>query len=108
VLKTWGEGYASVETAYYQDLIDPQELALQKLPRIEAEHSLPLLGDRLVAHLAGQGIDYQREQGYDGVRADLAPALLLPSQLGRALRGARSGPGRGAGAPRTSRDRRSA
>ncbi len=91
VVKTWGQGYASVETAYYQDLIDPQEVALQKLPRIEAEHSLPLLGDRLVAHLAGQGIDYQREQGYDGLRADLAPELLLPFHLGRALHGSLSG-----------------
>jgi len=91
VVKTWGEGYASVDTAYYQDLIDPQEVALQKLPRIEAEHSLPLLGDRLVALLSGQAIDYQREQGYDGLRADLAPELLLPFHLGRALHGSLSG-----------------
>ncbi len=91
VVKTWGEGYASVETAYYQDLIDPQEVALEKLPRIEAEHSLPLLGDRLVALLAGQAIDYQREQGYDGLRADLAPELLLPFHLGRTLHGSLSG-----------------
>ena len=91
LVKTWGEGYASIESAYYQDLIDPQEVALQKLPRIEAEHSLPLLGDRLVAHLTGQAIDYQREQGYDGLRADLAPELLLPFHLGRAVHGSLSG-----------------
>ncbi|HUE30293.1 MAG TPA: LPS assembly protein LptD, partial [Verrucomicrobiae bacterium] len=91
LLKTWGEGYAAVESAYYQDLIDPQEVALQKLPRLEAEHSLPLLGDRLVAHLAGQAIDYQRDQGYDGVRADLAPDLMLPFHLGRVLHGSLTG-----------------
>src|SRR5207247_9064659 len=36
-------------------------------------------------------IDYQREQGYDGLRADLAPELLLPFHLGRALHGSLSG-----------------
>ncbi|HYR95899.1 MAG TPA: LPS assembly protein LptD [Candidatus Binatus sp.] len=91
VYKGWGEGLASVETAYYQDLIDPQELALQKLPRVEAEHSFPLLGDRLVARLAGQAINYQRDEGYDGLRADLTPGLFLPFHLGRVVNGSLAG-----------------
>jgi LPS-assembly protein len=89
--KGWGEGLANLEAAYYQDLIDPQELALQKMPRLDAEHSLPLLGDRLVARFAGQAIDYQREEGFSGVRADLAPDLLLPFHLGRMLNGSLTG-----------------
>jgi len=91
LIKTWNEGYVSAESAYYQDLIDPQELALEKLPRLEGEHSIPLLGDHLIAHLAGQAIDYQRQKGFDGLRADLAPELTVPFQLGRALRGSLSG-----------------
>src|SRR5206468_2779697 len=67
VVKTWGEGYASVEAAYYQDLIDPQEVALQKLPRIEAEHSLPLPGDaqffRTAPELPRLDTDHTREIG---------------------------------------------
>ncbi|HJQ74353.1 MAG TPA: LPS assembly protein LptD [Gaiellaceae bacterium] len=89
--KGWGSGLANVEAAYYQDLIDPQDLALQKLPRLEAEHSMPLLGDRVVARFAGQAIDYQREEGFDGLRADLAPDLLVPFHLGRALHGSIGG-----------------
>ena len=91
VYKGWGEGLVNVETAYHQDLIDPQELALQKLPRVDAEHSIPLLGDRLVARLAGQAIDYQREEGYDGLRADLVPGVFVPFHLGRAINGSVTG-----------------
>ena len=85
IIKTWDNGLAWFENAYYQDLIDPQPLALQKLPRLEAEHSMPLLGDLLVGRVEGQAIDYQRERGYAGLRGDLGPEVFLPFHLGRAL-----------------------
>jgi hypothetical protein len=91
LFKSWGEGLAWGETAYYQDLIDPQDLALQKLPRLEAEHSMPLLGNRLVGRVAGEAVNYQREDGFDGLRGDLAPELFLPFRLGRGLRGSVTG-----------------
>lgn len=89
--KGWGEGYANAEAAYYQDLIDPQDVALHKLPRIEAEHSASFLGDHAVAHVAGQTIDYQRDDGFAGLRGDLAPDLFLPFHLGRILNGSVTG-----------------
>jgi hypothetical protein len=89
--KGWDQGYANAEAAYYQDLIDPQEIALQKLPRVEAEHSVPFLGDRLIGRIAGQAIDYQREQGFSGLRGDLVPDLFLPFHLGRAMQGSVTG-----------------
>src|SRR5438552_1618925 len=91
IVKSWDNGLAWVETAYYQDLIDPQPLALQKLPRLEAEHAVPLLGDLLVGRLDGQAIDYQRERGYGGLRGDLGPELFLPFHLGRTLNGSLTG-----------------
>jgi len=91
IIKTWDNGLAWFENAYYQDLIDPQPLALQKLPRLEAEHSMPLLGDLLVGRLEGQAIDYQRERGYAGLRGDLGPEVFLPFHLGRALNGSLTG-----------------
>ena len=91
IIKTWDNGLAWFENAYYQDLIDPQPLALQKLPRLEAEHSMPLLGDLLVGRVEGQAIDYQRERGYAGLRGDLGPEVFLPFHLGRALNGSLTG-----------------
>ena len=91
IVKTWDNGLAWIENAYYQDLIDPQPLALQKLPRLEAEHAVPLLGDLLVGRLDGQAIDYQRERGYGGLRGDLGPELFLPFHLGRTLNGSLTG-----------------
>ena len=91
IIKTWDNGLAWFENAYYQDLIDPQPLALQKLPRLEAEHSMPLLGDLLVGRVEGQAIDYQRERGYAGLRGDLGPEVFLPFHLGRAFNGSLTG-----------------
>jgi len=91
IYKGWGEGFANAETAYYQDLIDPQDVALQKLPRIDAEHSAGFLGDHVVARVAGQAIDYQRDDGFAGLRGDLAPDLFLPFHLGRLLNGSVTG-----------------
>lgn len=91
VYKSWGTGLVAGEMSYYQDLIDPQELALQRLPRIEAENSMPLLGDRVVGHVRGEAVDYQREQGYAGLRGDLAPDLFVPFHLGRVLQGSVTG-----------------
>jgi LPS-assembly protein len=91
VYKGWGEGYANFETAYYQDLIDTHLLTPQKLPRLDAEHSISLLDDHVVARFAGQGIDYQREEANGGLRADLAPDVFVPFHLGRVLQGSVTG-----------------
>jgi lipopolysaccharide assembly outer membrane protein LptD (OstA) len=95
VYKGWGDGMANVEAAYYQDLIDPQKLVPQKLPRLDAEQStpldLPLLGNRLVGRVNGQAIDYQREKGFGGLRGDLAPDLFFPFNIGRYVHGSVDG-----------------
>jgi len=91
VLKTWTRGLLWADAAYYQDLIDPQEVTLQRLPRVEGEYSMPLLGNQLVGRLVGQGTYFWREQGYDGLRGDLAPELFVPLRLGRYLSGSVTG-----------------
>src|SRR6185295_4582047 len=89
--KGWAGGLLWGETAYNQDLIDAQDFALQRLPRVEGEQSKPLLDGRLVGRLAGTGVNYQRDQGFDGVRGDIAPDLMWPFRLGRALNGSITG-----------------
>jgi LPS-assembly protein len=91
VIKTWDRGLLSIENAYYQDLIDPQDVALERLPRIEAQHGISLLDDRVIGRVDAETVDYQREQGYRGLRGDLAPQLFLPFRLGRVLNGSLTG-----------------
>jgi hypothetical protein len=71
----------------YQDLIDPQRFSLDRVPRIAAEHSIPLLGGIAVARLPGEAVNFQRSEGYDGLRLDLAPELFVPFRLSRFLFG---------------------
>src|SRR5262245_5310557 len=90
-LQTWSGGLAQGEADYYQDLIDPQDLAIQQAPHLRAEQSLPFLGNLMVGRLAGQVSNFQRNDGFDGFRGDLSPELFLPFQLGRALFGSVTG-----------------
>ena len=91
VLKRWTRGLGLFEADYYQDLIDPQDVAVQRVPRLEAEHGVPLLDNRLVARVAGEATHFYREEGFQGFRGDLAPELFLPMQLGRFLQGSVTG-----------------
>jgi LPS-assembly protein len=85
VIKKWTRGLGLFESDYYQDLIDPQSVAVQRLPRVEADRAVPLLGDHVVGRLAGEGVHFWREEGFQGLRGDLAPELYLPFSLGRYL-----------------------
>jgi hypothetical protein len=81
VIDTWNGGLLQLETAYFQDLIDPQELTLQQVPRIAAEHAVPLLGGRVVARMAGDTTVFQREQGStDGVRGSRRKWPSVPAR----------------------------
>lgn len=91
ILKTWTQGYVQAELRYNQDLINPQELTPQRLPRIEGEQSLPLLGNRVVARLAGHATDYQRIDAYDGLRFHVAPDLFIPLPIGPYFAGSVTG-----------------
>jgi LPS-assembly protein len=82
VVKAWDGGLLQLETAYFQDLIDPQELTLQQAPEIAAEHAVPLFGGRAVARVAGDTTVFAREQGFDGWRTQVAPEVFVPFQLG--------------------------
>lgn len=85
--QTWAEGAFQAEAVSYQDLIDPQRFSLDRVPRIAAEHSIPLFGGLAVARAAGQFDDFQRTAGYDGLRLDLAPELYVPFHWGNYVYG---------------------
>ena len=85
--QTWDTGAAQVEATAFQDLIDPQRFALDRLPRVAAEHGIPLLGGLAVARVPAEVVNFQREVGYDGLRMDLGPELFVPFRLSRYLFG---------------------
>ena len=91
VLKRWTRGLGLFESDYYQDLIDSQDVAVQRLPRMEAEHGIPLLGDHLIGRISGETVNFYREEGFQGLRGDIAPELFLPMRLGRWLQGSVTG-----------------
>jgi hypothetical protein len=97
LIKTWQGGLVQGEATYYQDLIDPQQLALQRLPQVRAEHAEPVLWNKVVARLSGQAVDFQREDGFDGLRGTASPELFIPFHLGRYLGGSVRGSLRGTG-----------
>jgi hypothetical protein len=90
-VETWDRGFWLAEADYYQDLIDPQDVVPQRAPNLRADHTWPLLGNQLQARLSGQAINFQRNEGFDGLRGDLSPELFLPFQVWRALQGSVSG-----------------
>lgn len=81
VIKTWTGGMAQADATYFQDLIDPQELMPQRLPQVRAEHSVPFLANHVVGRVAAEAVDFQREEGFDGLRGDLAPEVFVPFRL---------------------------
>jgi len=91
VVKTWTGGIFQIEPAYYQDLINPQELVPQPLPRVRGEQQYPFFGGRLIGKVQG-GVDYfDREQGFEGARFNVAPELMVPFRFGRWFNGSVSG-----------------
>jgi len=87
VLRTWDRSLVRLESSYFQDLVDPQELAIQSLPRLDLEHGVPLLGNRLLGRIQGHVVDFVREDGYDGMRLEVAPELFAPFNVGPYLTG---------------------
>jgi len=87
VSQTWDGGAVVAEATSYQDLIDPQEFALNTLPRIAAEQNIPLLNGLAVARFPGEAVDFQRETGSGGLRLDVGPDVMVPFHLNRFLYG---------------------
>jgi LPS-assembly protein len=91
LVKTWNGGVVQVEPAYYQDLINPQELVPQPLPRLRAQQQMPFLGGRVIGRVQGSMDYFLREEGFDGARFNVAPELVVPFRWGRWVNGSVSG-----------------
>ncbi len=82
VERTFDDGLVLATATWYQDFINPDRYAFQVPPRIEAHTQTRLLDDRLLLHFAGEGVNFERDRGYDGQRFDLQPELEVPFRFG--------------------------
>lgn len=94
-LSVWSEG------TFYQDLNvqlkNEDETVFQRAPMVEVLARRAVLNDRLALAFAGQSVNYQREEGFDGLRVDLQPQARVPFRFGRFVFGQLEGSLRGTG-----------
>lgn len=72
---------------YNQDLIQPQEFALQTLPSLTWTGFQSLDGGAAYLDYNVSAVNYWREQGIDGMRLDVDPQLTVPWTWSRFLDG---------------------
>ena len=91
----WGEG------TFYQDLNvklkHEDETVFQRAPILEVQAWRAVLNDRLALSFAGQTVNYQRQEGFDGLRVDMQPQARIPFRFGRFVFGQLEGSVRGTG-----------
>jgi hypothetical protein len=66
---------------WYQDFINPDRFVFQVPPRVQGVAVQRFLDDRIAVTVAGEGANFQREQGFEGQRLDLRPELEIPWRL---------------------------
>jgi len=87
LLDEYDGGFAQIEGTFYQDLIQPQAAALQRLPEalISGREDLP--GGLAYTDYDGEADYFQRDQGVQGFRFAMDPDLTVPWRLGDYLYG---------------------
>jgi LPS-assembly protein len=83
VERQFARGAVVTSGTWYQDFINPDDFVFQTPPRLEARATQRFFDDRLALNFAGEGVNFARDEGYEGQRLDLGPELELPWRLGR-------------------------
>ena len=79
--RMFDRGVVAVSGTWYQDFINDQDYVFRTPPRIEGFSSHRLWDDRVMVHLAGEGVNFERDTGFAGQRLDLRPAVEVPWRL---------------------------
>jgi LPS-assembly protein len=87
LIDSFENGYAQLNGTWNQDLIQPQEFALQTLPEFLLSGRQELLGGLAYADYNVQADNFWRSQGVSGLRLDINPQLTVPWRLGEYLYG---------------------
>ncbi len=81
VQRIFERGVVTASGTWYQDFINDDAYVFQVPPRIDALGSYHLWDDRLLVHLAGEGVNFERDTGFEGQRLDIRPAIEVPWRL---------------------------
>jgi LPS-assembly protein len=87
LIDSFQNGYAQLGGTWNQDLIQPQQFALQTLPEFLLSGRRELFGGLAYADYDVQADDFWRSSGVSGVRLDINPQLTVPWRLGEYLFG---------------------
>ncbi|HZO82436.1 MAG TPA: LPS assembly protein LptD [Candidatus Binataceae bacterium] len=87
VIDSFENGFARLGGVWNQDLIQPQEFALQTLPELLVSGRKELFGGFAYADYNLQADNFWRSEGVTGTRLDLNPQLTVPWRLGDYLYG---------------------
>src|SRR5262249_7703343 len=87
LLDEYDGGYGQLQGTFYQDLIQPQRFALQRLPEALVSGRQDFLGGHVYADYDAEADYMYRSNGQSGMRLALKPKLAVPWRLGDYLYG---------------------
>jgi LPS-assembly protein len=81
-LYSFDDGFARLQGTYHQDLIQPQEFALQRLPELVVSGRQQFFDGLAFANYDAQAAYLWRRKGVNGWRFDANPRLTAPVRFG--------------------------
>ncbi len=87
LLDQFENAFARVQGTWNQDLIQPQEFALQRLPDATVTGRQELFNNLMFADYDAEAVNFYRSEGIDGLRLDANPRITLPWRWGDYLTG---------------------
>jgi LPS-assembly protein len=87
LLDEFENAFVRLQGTWNQDLIQPQEFALQRLPDLTLTGRKELFNNLMFADYDAQAVDFFRYEGVDGWRFDVNPRVTIPWRLGDYLYG---------------------
>lgn len=82
LIDSYDGGFARLQGTWNQDLIQPQEFALQTLPDMLVSGRKQLLGGLAYADYDVDGTNFWRYRGQSGLRLDVNPRVTVPWRFG--------------------------
>ncbi len=76
--KSWEHATLVAQGVYYQDFIQEDDLTLQRLPQIQFFGADRFFDRHLKLGVNTEFVNFDRKQGFDGPRFDLAPTATVP------------------------------